>query len=389
MENYNPAKLIELKSDDGTGDDPNAIVTKALDDLRTTVDERLNAVEAKAADFDKHGKRLDNLETKIARPAVSKGKVDDEQGAFEKKAFGIFLRKGHQALGADEVKSLRVADDSSGGYLAPAQFVAEVDKNIVQFSPIREAARVGSTASGSVLLPKRTGRPTASWVGETEARSSTESAYGQTEIPIDEITCFVDVSNRLLEDSAVNIEAEVGLDLAEEFGRAEGEAFVTGNGAKKPLGILNDPGLSYTPGGDAALIKADGLIDLYYALAPFYRTRGVWMCNGKTLATLRKLKDGQGNYLWQPGLAGGQPDTILGRPVVEAVDMPDIAANAFPVLFGDFASGFRVYDRVAFSLIRDNLTQATLGITRFHARRRVGARVTRSEAIRKLKIATA
>ena len=132
----------------------------------------------------------------------------------------------------------------AGGYLAPAEFSREVDKNIVQFSPVRQAARVGATASGCVIVPRRTGRPTAAWVGETETRSATESAYGQVEIPIDEIACYIDVSNKLLEDAAVDVAAEVAFDLAEEFGRAEGEAFITGNGVKKPLGLLNDTGLS-------------------------------------------------------------------------------------------------------------------------------------------------
>ena len=244
-----------------------------------------------------------------------------------------------------------------------------------------------------MIVPRRTGRPTAAWVGETETRSATESAYGQVEIPIDEIACYIDVSNKLLEDAAVDVAAEVAFDLAEEFGRAEGEAFISGNGVKKPLGLLNDTGLSYTASGSASVISdtdggANGLIDLFYALAPFYRQRGVFMANGKTIAALRKLKDGQKQYLWQPSIAVGQPETFLGRPIVEAVDLPDIGAGTFPLLFGDFASAFRIYDRTTLSLLRDPYSQATSGLTRFHARRRVGARVVRAEAVRKLEIAT-
>jgi HK97 family phage major capsid protein len=239
-----------------------------------------------------------------------------------------------------------------------------------------------------VIIPRRTGRPTGGWVGETESRPATGSTYGQAEIPIDEFACYVDVSNKLLEDAAVDVAAEVAFDVAEEFGRGEGAAFVAGDGAKKPLGFMSDANVSYTAGGDASVILADGLIDLFYALAPFYRQRAVWMLNGSTLAAIRKLKDGIGNYLWMPGLVAGQPETILGRPAVEAVDMPDVAGNAYPVVFGDFSTGFRIYDRVALSLIRDPYTQATVGLTRFHARRRVGGRVVRAEAIRKLKIAT-
>lgn len=396
MRHYKPpfAGTIELKGeDDPPEDDANAIVTKALGELTATVEERFKAIETKQGELANLGDRLDKIEVKVNRPGGGATKSDDEQAVLEKKAFTTFLRKGREALGADEIKSLRVSDDSQGGYLAPAEFSREVDKNIVQFSPVRQAARVGSTASGSVIVPRRTGRPTASWVGETEQRSETEAGYGQVEIPIDEIACYVDVSNKLLEDAAVDVAAEVAFDLAEEFGRAEGEAFIAGNGVKKPLGLLSDTGLAYTPSGTAGAIAdadggANGMIDLFYALAPFYRQRGVWMANGKTIAALRKLKDAQKQYLWQSAIAAGQPETFLGRPIVEAVDMPDISAGTFPVLFGDFASAFRIYDRIALSLLRDPYSQATLGLTRFHARRRVGARVVRPEAVRKLKIAT-
>lgn len=374
---------IELKEGDV---DPAALVQKALDDLQKTVDERIKAVEGKGID-PKLQERLDKLEAKLNRPGLSAEDVKAAT-ALERKAFEGFLRRGRESLTAEEVKTLRVSDDTQGGYLAQEEFVAQVDKNIVQFSPVRAAARVGLTSSGSVVIPRRTGRPTASWVGDTETRTETESTYGQAEVPIDEMACFVDVSNKLIEDAAVDVVAEVAFDVAEEFGRAEGQAFVSGNGTKKPLGFMADPNLAYTPAGHATLIQADGLIDLFYALAPFYRQRGVFMCNGSTLAAIRKLKDSQGRYLWEPGLAVGSPETILGRPVVETVDMDSIAGNACPVAFGDFSSGFRIYDRVGLSILRDPYTQATQGLTRFHARKRVGARLVRPEAIRKLKIAT-
>lgn len=384
---------IELKDGD---DDPNAIVQKALEDLQKTVDERLKAIEGKAdasqiAEIEKKladaQKRADDFELKMQRPGGQQPK--DERAALEKKAFGVFLRHGREALGAEEIKSLRVSDDTQGGYLAPAEFSREVDKDIVQFSPIRQAARVGSTASGSVIIPRRTGRPTAAWVGETETRSEAESTYGQAEIEIHELACYVDVSNKLLEDAAVDVASEVAFDLAEEFGQKEGLAFVSGDGVKKPLGFMSDAGIAYTPGGDASAIKADGLISIVYSLAPAYRQRGTWMMNGSTLAAIRKLKDTvTGTYIWQPALAAGTPETILGRPVVEAVDMPDVAGNAFPVAFGDFASAYRIYDRVNISLLRDPYSVATSGLVRFHARRRVGGAVVRAEAIHKLKIAT-
>lgn len=344
---------------------------------------KIDDLEKKLADAEK---RADEFELKINRPGVIRQK--DERGEIERKAFRNFLRHGREGLDHNEVKALATSPDTQGGYLAPPDFSREIDKALVQFSPVRQAARVGATASGSVLIPRRTGAPTAGWVGELEARSEAAPTYGQVEIPIHEAACYVDVSQKLLEDAAVNVEAEVAFDLAEEFGRIEGVAFVTGDGVKKPLGFMSDANVFSTNGGDAAAIKADGLISLFYAVAPAYRARGTWMLNGKTLAAIRKLKDaGTGTYVWQPALAAGQPETILGRPVVEAVDMPDVAGDAFPVVFGDFASAYRIYDRVSISLLRDPFSVATSGLVRFHARRRVGGAVVRAEAIRKLKIA--
>lgn len=312
--------------------------------------------------------QLDQEIVKRNRPgAENKG----EGNEVEVKAFATFLRKGDAALTADEIKALRVADDTTGGYLAPPEFSAEVDKNLVQFSPVRAAARVGQTSAGSVIIPRRTSKPTASWVGETETRPATASTYGQVEIPVD-------------------INAEVSFDLAEEFGRLEGAALVSGDGVKKPLGFMSDTNVAYNVSGSASVIAdadggVDGLIDLMYALHPFYRSRGVWMANGTTIGKLRKLKDADKNYIWAASIRDSEPATLLGRPIIEAPDMPDIAGGA---VFGDFATAFRIYDRVGMSFLVDPYTQAASGLTRIHARKRVGGRLVQPEAIRKLKIGT-
>jgi HK97 family phage major capsid protein/HK97 family phage prohead protease len=367
--------------------------TPSLDDrvaaLETDVAALKSDVAAIRGSTDEASKSLKAIETKLARPNVTVKQEDEVKP--ERKAFASFLRKGAERMG-EEVKSLVVADDTRGGYLAPPEFSAEVVKGIVEFSPIRQAAKVGSTSSGSVILPKRTGRPTASWVGEDEDRPETGSTYGQVEIPVHEMACYVDVSQRLLEDAAVNVETEVANDLAEEFGRLEGYDLLRGDGVKKPLGLMSASGIAYTPTGNASTLgsaPADLLIDFLYGLSPTYRNAGSWMMNGTTLAAIRKLKDGTtGVYLWQPAFAAGQPETILGRPVIEAPDMPDIGSGAEPIIYGDFMRAFRIYDRVAMSVLRDPYTQATRGLVRFHARRRVGAGLVLAEALRKIKCAT-
>ncbi|MGO4389442.1 phage major capsid protein [Microvirga sp. 2YAF29] len=379
-----PTQALETKSavleikEEGGGDD----VPAAIAALQATFEEKMTGLqnEVKAAN-----ERADELELKVNRPGNGSDKVENEA---EVKAFETFTRKGREALSADETKALRVADDTAGGYLAPDQFVAEIQRDLVEFSPIRQAARVGDTSAGAVILPKRTGRMTAKWVGEIEQRPKTEPAYGQIEIPQHEIAAYVDVSNWLLEDAAVDIAAELAFDFAEEFGRLEGVAFVNGDGVKKPVGIMADPNVPMVLNGHAANLSPDSLIKVMYDLPAFYRNRGSWLLNGTSIAAIRLLKDSSGKFLWQESLAEGQPPTLLGRPVVEAVDMADVEANAFPIAYGDFGSAYRIYDRVGLSILRDPYSVQTEGLVRFHGRKRVGGGVVRPEAIRKLKMAT-
>lgn len=375
-----------------------AAVTTAIAELRAAVDASRGDVDKKLTDeLKKLTTRLDEIEVRSKRPVTQDPANDDEATKLHKRAWSGFLRQGRESLPAEEVRALIVGDDTRGGYLAPTDFVAEVIKGIVQFSPVRQAARVGSTSLGEVTLPRRTGKPTAQWVGETEDRTETGGTYGQTVIPVDEAACYVDVSNRLLEDSAVNVEAEIASDLSEEFGRLEGAAYVGGDGLKKPLGFLDSAsGLSFTVSGHASAFvtptssvnPADCLIDLMYAMAPAYRANGVWMMNGATVARVRKFKDAQGAFIWQPPISAGQPATLLGRPLIEATDMQDVGANAYPIAFGDFNRAYRIYDKNALTIMRDPFTQATQGKTRFHARRRTGGRVVLAEALRLLKIST-
>jgi len=371
---------LETK-DEGGGESE---VERAIAALTTTMESKIGELRAElktATD------RADELETKLARPGVA---TASEEATAESKAFASYLRNGDK-MPDEERKALTVANDTSGGYLAPSDFQIEIIKTIVMVSPVRQAARVGSTSAGEVILPKRTGTPSGSWVGETETRSETGSTYGQVEIPVHEMAAYVDVSLKLLEDAAVNIESEVAFDLGEEFGRLEGVALVVGDGVKKPLGIMNNADVPYTFSGNANTLgstPADLLITAMYALKKPYRANGSWMMNGNTLASIRKLKDGQGNYLWQPSYQAGQPETILGRPVIEAPDMADIGAAAEPIIFGDFNRAYRIYDRVGMSVFMDPYTQRTNGKVRFHGRRRVGGGLVLAEALRKIRCAT-
>jgi HK97 family phage major capsid protein len=190
----------------------------------------------------------------------------------------------------------------------------------------------------------------------------------------------------MLEDSAFDIGQLLAFEFAEEFGYFERVAFVNGASQLSPSGFMADANVAYTTGTDASAIKADGLID---ALKTPYRANAVWGMNSATVGAIRKLKDTAGQYLMSmAGINGAPTTTILGRPVVEMPDMPDIGAGKFPVVFGNFSQGYRIFDRISLSILRDPYSQATNGMTRFHGRRRVAGGVGKAEAIRKLKIAT-
>lgn len=328
-------------------------------------------------------KRLETAETALARPNIVRAANDNKEPTDEQKAFGAYLRHGKEA-GPEELKTLTVSSDPQGGYLAPAEMSTEFVRDLVQFSPIRAIASVRSTGSPSVIYPARTGITNAKWKGETQTQEGSEPSFGQAEIPVNEINTFVDISNQLLADSAGVAEAEVRLALAEDFGQKEASAFLIGSGSNMPKGLFIDAGVQSKAAGAAAAIGFDDFINVFYDLPAAYRNVGTWGMNSRTLAAARKLKDNNGAYIWQPAITAGQPETILGRPVVELLEADDIGANKSPVIFGDF-SGYRIVDRLALSILVNPYIRATDGITRIHATRRVGGSVLQPAKFRKLK----
>lgn len=372
----NLAFKLETKSADNDND-PMVEVKTALAGLTEDIAKKTAPVADITA-------RIAEIEKKLARPAVHTDKKDGDPSA-ETKAFEQYLRLGNAAP-ADELKTLTVSSDPQGGYLAPAEMSAEFIRNLVELSPIRSIASVRTTGNSSVIYPRRNTVTNAAWRGETQAATASEPTFGQNEVVIREVNTFVDVSNQLLADSAGQAEAEVRLALAEDFSAKEGTAFVNGAGTLDPEGLMTNADIGFTISGAASALTADGLISTFYALPAAYRNAGTWVMNSTSLASVRKMKDSvTGAYIWQPALSLGQPESILGRPVVEAVDMPDAAAGTFPVLFGDF-SGYRIVDRLALSILVNPFLLATNGITRIHATRRLGAGVIQPAKFRKVKV---
>lgn len=376
------AEPIETREEGG---DDIAAAVQAVGELRSAVDQHRTAIDERmTTEMRSLTERLDAIDVRTQRPGNGGG---DESDAVERRAFLTYVRRGVQTPDV-ELRALTVADDTQAGFLAPAEVSREVLREITQISPIRQYASVRETTAPSVKYPKRTGITNAKWEGEIEESEESTVTFGQTEITAKRLTTFVDISNSLLMGSDGAAEAEVRQAFAEDFAQKEGLAFVLGDGFKQPEGILTSSAVPVVLNGHATNLSTDALISLMYSLPAQYRNRGVWVLNGTSLATIRKLKDGQGNYLWQPAFQAGQPETILGRPVAEAIDMPDIAGNAFPIAFGDLATAYRIIDRMQLGVLSDPYTQARRGITRLHGTRWVGGGVVQPAAIRKLKMAT-
>ena len=337
------------------------------------------SIKAQADIAKQSQEQMSRLETIVSRPDFGKGSPVE---SIQKKVFDKWLRQGKDVLSPDEVKVLTVSNDNTAGYLAPPEYVRELIKGIIEYSPIRSIARIRRTTHRSIQMPKRTGTFSATWVAEQGTRSETTGyAVGLEEIPAHELYALVDISEQEVEDSVFNLEAEMNGEFVEQFAKAEGSAFVSGNSVGRPQGILSNSSVGNTAGPNDA-IDANSLITVAHTVKSEYSRNGTYVMNRSTLASVRKLQDGSGQYVFQPGLYQmGVGSSILGHPIVEATDMPDIADGAKPVIFGDFRRGYLIVDRTQMSIMRDPFTQATSGNVRYIARRRVGGQVILPEAL--------
>tara|TARA_R110002020_G_scaffold136773_1_gene305284 strand:- start:928 stop:2142 length:1215 start_codon:yes stop_codon:yes gene_type:complete len=365
-------------------------------------EEKLSKLEAKLDSFEEVNQKLtlaeanaeqikeqvSKIETMVTRPdsGFESKQVDEYLNAFDK-----YCRKGLEGLVDVEKKALTVSNDSTGGYLAPPEYVRELLKTVTEISPIRSIARVRSTGARSIQVPKRDGQFAAQWVSESGTRSETTGyTVGLEEIPAHEMYALVDISEQDLEDTVFDLEAEMQSEFAEQFAKAEGNAFVVGDSVGKPHGFMDHSGVSHVVSGDANEITADGLIKLVHDVKSDYSRNGTFVFNRASLAKIRQLKDTAGQYVFQAGMSlqGGVTNTILGMPYVEATDMPSEGTNTFPVAYGDFRRAYMIVDRVNLAVLRDPFTQATTGNVRYIARKRVGGQIVQKEAISKLKCST-
>jgi HK97 family phage major capsid protein len=287
---------------------------------------------------------------------------------------------------ANEYKALNVANDSAGGYFAPVEFVREVLKQVTEITPARALVNIRQTGSKSINLPRRTGRFAAQRIQEMGTKTETTGYQtGLDEMTAPEMFALVDITNDMLEDSFIDIAAEIQNEATEQFAFQEGYEWINGTGIGQYEGLLNNSSIGVTGTGSAA-ITADSLITVRGAIKSFYTNAGRYIMNRKTIAAVRRLKDNNNQYLWMP-LSGANPNSIAGDPYTEVPDLPDVASSAYPIIYGDFKRGYTILDRVSMEMLRDPYTQATGGAVRFIFRKRTGGKVMMAEAMQKIQCA--
>ena len=306
------------------------------------------------------------------------GRATDEY----KKAFWNSMRN---KMSYEVQNALSIGTDSEGGYLVPDEYERTLVEALEEENVFRQLARVIQTSSGDRKIPVVATKGTASWIDEEGAYTESDDSFGQVSIGAYKLGTMIKVSEELLNDSVFDLESYISREFARRIGAKEEEAFFTGDGSGKPLGILAASGGAETgiTAASATAITADELIDLFYSLKSPYRRNAVWVLNDSTIKAVRKLKDGSGQYLWQPSLTAGTPDTILGRPVRTSAYMPAIAASAKTIAFGDF-SYYWIADRQGRSFKRLNELYAANGQVGFLASQRVDGKIILPEAVKVL-----
>lgn len=343
--------------------------------------------------------QLDNVEKILNRPGSLGGSSGGGEAAKLAAAFERCMRMpadrrdpADSQLVHKYMNTLVKGNDTGAGYLlAPPDMQREILKNIVEMSPIRSIATVRNIGGPSFKRPRRTTAATATRVGELTTRTNTgDPAYGMLEIQAPELFARFEVSQQMLEDSDYDLATELRMESAEQFAYKEGYEAVNGTGAgtNQMEGLLTNADIGSVNSGSASAITADGMIDLFYSVKTAYTRNGMFALNRTSLKAVRKLKDTTNQYLWVPGLAQAAPNTILGAPYVEFPDLPDPAADAFPVIYGDFRRGYGVIDRIGVGYQTDFITSADSGLVVFRARKRTGGGVLLAEALKKLRCST-
>lgn len=384
-------------------------LTRAFENFKEANDERLGALERKRGDVlleekvDRMDRALGEQKAMLERIALSgrrPGLATEPAPVSEhKSAWNAYLRRGDEnALAHFEAKALSAGSNPDGGYVAPPELDRLIDSRLRQASPMRGIATVRTTGALVFKKPISLTAAGSGWVSETGTRTQTDTpTLALLDFPTAELYANLAATQTLLDDSFVNLEEWIASEVEEAFAGQERAAFVTGDGVNKPKGFLNYTLVAEAShvwgqigyiatgvaGGFAAANPVDNLIDLVYTPKPQFRQNARFVLNRKTVSAVRKLKDSGGRYIWEPNDSGGA--TLLGYPITEIEDMPDIAANAAAIAFGDFARGYLIVDRAGVRVLRDPYSAKPYVL--FYVTKRLGGGVQHFDAIKVLRFA--
>lgn len=389
---------------------------KAFEEFRKSNDERLAALEKGEARSELEEKTdrindelgrlsaaVDELAKKANRPGAPGAEGDEALQAEHKSAWLRWVRKGDDAGLADiERKAMNVGTPADGGYAVPIQQDRDIMRLLTDLSPMRQVCRVMTVGTEDYRKLVNLGGTASGWVGETDARPATAGpTLAQLKPSFGELYANPEVTQKALDDIFFDVEGELSQDISESFAVLEGKAFLSGTGTNQPVGLLTaktsadaDSARAFGPVQHIATGVADNfpakdpadiLIDLIYSMKAGYRTGAQFMVNSMTLATMRKWKDGDGNYIWQPAMQNGQPGSIFGYGYVTNEDMPSAGAGAIPVVFGNFQQAYVIFDRMGIRSLRDPYTNKPF--VGFYTTKRVGSMIANTQAVKFLKCA--
>lgn len=376
-----------------------------LQDQMAKLQKQSDAIETKLnrPDFGQAADKVEAAQKNLDAFNLLTGRTNTaEQYAAYKVALNTYLRRGDKAAGADVMNTLSVGSDPEGGFWCPPDMSGRIVQKVYESSPIRQLASVqpigGDLLEGYIDNDEND----AGWVAEQGSRedSTDEAKIGKWQITAHEMWAQPKATQKMLDDANVNVETWLVDKGGSKFGRLESTAFVSGNASGKPRGFLDRTFVSTddatrawgqlqyiasgASGAWAASNAADVLLDAVYAVKDQYLNGAAWLMKRSTVASVRKLKDGQGNYLWVPGSAT-EPATLHGYPVFRAADMPVIAANSLSIAFGNFREAYQIVDRAGIRVLRDPYTQK--GFVKFYMTKRTGGDVVNSEALKVIKFA--
>lgn len=388
----NDARLKELEKKGAS--DP------LLDDKLAKINEDLNALDEVKTRLEDLTKTVDAVSAKANRPSLENKSADV---VAHEKAFAAFLRRGEDAALADlESKALNVTTDADGGYAVPEEIDTEISKLLINESPMRALASIQTVGTTRFKKLVSTGGTAGGWVGEAGARTETStSQLSAVEPYFGELYANPAATQTMLDDAFFNVEVWLQQEVLDVFAEQEGAAFVAGDGLEKPRGFLNYPTASTDDAtrafgtlqaistgvadGFSSTGPGDVMMDIYYSMKKRHRNNSTWLMASPSVGTIRQFKSGDGDYLWQPGLAMGTPSTFLSRPIETDENMPAIAASAFPIALGDWKRGYLILDRIGVRVLRDAYTNKPY--VHFYTTKRVAGAVVNSQAIKLLQIA--